>query len=392
MAEKRKGKRRRDEECSPDPEAVDKPSKAEYSVAAWLRKNVPHKKTKFAGHNVEYFTGSKAVDSLLESKWATNEKLFTTRQEIEIFLDLMLKHQFFHRAKKVPISDQELKAMKNKKSKKSNDTDKDEKKKVDKKKKDKKDDESEETSKDDKNEDEKNKCAEIERKKKSRKIRLEMHMEQSFVDNLDAYVWIYDPIPFYYWVIGTFIVFGGIGICLFPLWPPQVRMGVQYLSIAAAGFLIFIIVLAILRLVLFSLLWILTTGKLHFWLFPNLTEDVGFFASFWPIYTYSVFYKKSSKKGKKKKDKLSDDEDEDDKKLDDCDEGQKSSESEADEKVPVETETFEHDNNLLNTESGQFENPKCSEDSSSTDTESSSQQSHTGNDFVMVEKQDTQDT
>lgn len=33
-------------------------------------------------------TGSKAVDSLLESKWATSEKLFTTRQEIETFLDL----------------------------------------------------------------------------------------------------------------------------------------------------------------------------------------------------------------------------------------------------------------------------------------------------------------
>lgn len=70
----------------------------------------------------------------------------------------MLKHQFFHRAKKVPISDQELKAMKNKKSKKFNDTDKDDKKKVDKKKK---DDESEETSKDDKNEDDKNKCVEV---------------------------------------------------------------------------------------------------------------------------------------------------------------------------------------------------------------------------------------
>jgi len=35
---------------------------------------------------------------------------------------------------------------------------------------------------------------------------------------------------------------------------------------------------------------------------------------------------------------------------------------------------------------------RCSEESSSTDTESSSQQSHTGNDFVMVEKQDAQDT
>jgi len=73
----------------------------------------------------------------------------------------MLKHQFYHRAKKVPISDQELRAMKNKKSKKSNDTDKDEKKKTDKKKKDKKDDESEETSKDDKIDDDKIKSTEV---------------------------------------------------------------------------------------------------------------------------------------------------------------------------------------------------------------------------------------
>lgn len=75
------------------------------------------------------------------------------------------------------------------------------------------------------------------------------------------------------------------------------------------------------------------------------------------IFQYSVFYKKNTKKGKKKKEKLSDDEDEDDKKLDDCDEEKKYSESEIDEKVP-ETETFEHDNTLLDSESGKFENPK----------------------------------
>lgn len=75
------------------------------------------------------------------------------------------------------------------------------------------------------------------------------------------------------------------------------------------------------------------------------------------IFQYSVLYKKSSKKGKKKKDKLSDDEDEDDKKHDDCDEEKKSSESETDEKVP-EAENLEHDSTLLDTESGQFENPK----------------------------------
>lgn len=50
-----------------------------------------------------------------------------------------------------------------------------------------------------------------------------MHYEQLFVDGLDAYVWIYDPIPFHYWLFGTLMVLGAIGICLFPLWPPEVR-------------------------------------------------------------------------------------------------------------------------------------------------------------------------
>lgn len=29
-------------------------------------------------------------------------------------------------------------------------------------------------------------------------------------------------------------------------------------------------------------------GKHHLWILPNLTEDVGFLASFWPLYTVSV--------------------------------------------------------------------------------------------------------
>lgn len=50
-----------------------------------------------------------------------------------------------------------------------------------------------------------------------------MHNDQRFVDGLDAYVWLYDPIPFYYWIFGTLLVLGAIGMCLFPLWPPSVR-------------------------------------------------------------------------------------------------------------------------------------------------------------------------
>ena len=39
-------------------------------IAKWMKKNVPIKQTKFLYHQVGYFIGSKAVDALVESKWA----------------------------------------------------------------------------------------------------------------------------------------------------------------------------------------------------------------------------------------------------------------------------------------------------------------------------------
>lgn len=35
---------------------VEKPTKDEFTIAKWIKKNVPTKKTKFLNHNVEYFT------------------------------------------------------------------------------------------------------------------------------------------------------------------------------------------------------------------------------------------------------------------------------------------------------------------------------------------------
>lgn len=111
-----------------------------------------------------------------------------------------------------------------------------------------------------------------------------MHPEQMFVDGPEIYVWIYDPIPMHYWLFGALLVVGAIVVCLFPLWPPALRKGVYYLSIAAAGFLVFILGLAVLRVIVFCIVWFVTGSKHHFWLFPNLTEDVGFLESFWPLY------------------------------------------------------------------------------------------------------------
>ncbi|KAJ8949325.1 hypothetical protein NQ314_008245, partial [Rhamnusium bicolor] len=288
----------------PGEEVIDKPTKEEFAVAKWLRKNVPIKKTKFLNHNVEYFTGKRAVDALLESNFAKrDDPLFKTRADIVDYLHIMLEHKFYHRARKVPVSELELKGKK--KEKKSIESADDEKK--EKKEKDKGTDAESSVVEGAKEQQQPDK------EKRKKKIRLDMHNDQRFVDCLDAYVWIYDPIPFHYWIIGTLLVLGAIGVCLFPLWPPSVRLGVYYLSVAAAGFLVSIIVLAVIRLIIFCLIWMLTLGRHHLWILPNLTEDVGFFASFWPLYTYQ--YKGSSsstdKKGKKKKkDKDSDAEDE----------------------------------------------------------------------------------
>jgi len=42
-----------------------------------------------------------------------------------------------------------------------------------------------------------------------------------------------------------FAVIGSIAVCCYPLWPPELRTGVYYLSLAGAAFLGLIIVLAI---------------------------------------------------------------------------------------------------------------------------------------------------
>ncbi|XP_053610032.1 translocation protein SEC62-like isoform X2 [Plodia interpunctella] len=276
----------------------EKPTSEEYAVAKWLKSNVPTKKTKFLNHHVEYFTGTRAVDALLTSKWATGKNpIFTTRHEVTTYLHQMLLHKLFHRAKKVPVSEQELKGKSKKKDEKSS-----------KDKEDKDGERSQASACEGKDTKEK------EKEKKKRKIRLEMHLDQLFLDTADAYVWLYNPMPWYYWLCGVLVVLGTICVCLFPLWPATFRKGVYYLSVAAAAFLVLIIALVVLRLVVFCVLWILTLSRHHLWLLPNLTEDVGFFASFWPLYKYeyrgpgSESEKSSKNKKKRKKEKQSDDE------------------------------------------------------------------------------------
>ncbi|XP_037024838.1 translocation protein SEC62 isoform X2 [Bradysia coprophila] len=380
MSEKRKSnKKRKDEYTGPGgvEKEVEKPTKDEFNIAKWIKKNVPTKKTKFLNHNVEYFTSSKALDALMASKFGQGENcLFPTREIAIEFLDSMLVHKFFHRAKKVPVTEAELKRGKKAEKK----TDDDEKKEISAastKKKEEKVTDAESSHVEGK----KDKVVEKDKEKKKRKIRLDMHPDQVFVDGGEAYVWIYDPIPMHYWLFGALLVFGAIVICLFPLWPPSLRKGVYYLSIAAAGFLVFILGLVVLRFIVFCIIWLLTRSKHHFWLFPNLTEDVGFFASFWPIYKHDYMADGAASKEKKRKRKKD-----------------KDSDAEEDVNVPVGSDRIENvKENDTETEAEPLikvsanEPAETNEEKKGSPSESeseSSQRSSTGKDFEIVDPED----
>merc|ERR1711978_821189 len=144
-----------------------------------------------------------------------------------------------------------------------------------------------ERSEEEKNDEEKEEGKKDKGEKKKRKIRLDMHLEQIFVDSSDAYVWLYDPIPWYYWILGGGICLIVIMFCLFPLWPKKIRHASGWLSWIAVLFLLAVLVVGIIKYLLFSVLYILSARKLRFWIMPNLTKDVGFIKSFWPLYEFT---------------------------------------------------------------------------------------------------------
>lgn len=166
--------------------------------------------------------------------------LFTSREAAIEYLDSMLVHKFFHRAKKVPVSEAELRRGKKTAVKEDKEqqpaaasADKSaggEDQQVRKRNAANKGSSGKASSEKEGSEVDVSKSPKPSAgdkvdvgEKKKRKIRLDMHPDQVFVDGAEAYVWIYDPIPVHYWLFGALLVVGAIVVCLFPLWPPILR-------------------------------------------------------------------------------------------------------------------------------------------------------------------------
>jgi translocation protein SEC62 len=328
MAERRKNPNARPYEKVPM-NPTEPMSKFQRAVTDWLKRSVPTKKTRFLhSHMVDYFIGRKAVDLLLtESPWAkcnnmageagttppplpSGHRVLETREEATELMDALLRHKMFHRAKKIPVTEEKKTSRRGggaATAAKERSTDSDEP---------EREREPAETERDPTPPASGHKESRVEatenrnsqdgseattaaaaaaaeggegkdnEAKKKRKIRLDMHLDQVFLDCADAYVWLYDPIPWYYWLGGTAIVLVLIAFCLFPLWPRSLRRGAHWIVFLAACFMVGVLGLALVKYALFALLYGLSGAKLRFWLLPNLTEDVGFVRSFWPLYAY----------------------------------------------------------------------------------------------------------
>lgn len=270
-------------------------TKEETQIAKFLRLQCPSKQATLVGMKVNFFTANKLVDCLMDSKWGPNKKssatIFANRQSCVAFMQRMQSKQLFYRVVKVY---KETSSINNSSGAVAANTDTGgggtpsqnlrKRNKANKEAAETSTTTISTTSDQQQQLTPQSQSAKDSKDNNKRKFKLEMHEVQTFVDSVEPYVWIYDPTSTKTYIIGFLLILGSIGICLFPLWPSQVREGVYYLSLAGMSVLGFILGIAVFKYVLYATLWLCTLGKLHFWLFPNLTEDVGFLDSFVPLY------------------------------------------------------------------------------------------------------------
>ncbi|KAK6302336.1 hypothetical protein J4Q44_G00266910 [Coregonus suidteri] len=384
MAERRRHKKRIQE--------VSEPTKEEKAVAKYLRFNCPTKSTNMMGHRVDYFIASKAVDCLLDSKWAKAKKgeeaVFTTRDSVVDYCNRLLKKQFFHRALKVMKKKPEKDIKKDKekekeKEKAKGDSGKEEEKKGKKEKEKKKDAKDAEASDVKKEKSDDSPGTPKKKKDVKKKFKLEPHEDQLFLDGNEVFVWIYDPVHFKTFAMGLILVIAVIAATLFPLWPAEMRVGVYYLSVAAGCFVASILLLAVARCILFLVIWLVTGGRHHFWFLPNLTADVGFIDSFRPLYTHE--YKGPRGSSKKSQDKTEG-------KTSDADaaKAQKSDSEEKEGDCEEEEEEGEGEEGTVpqGTEEGEVTKGAERSDTDSDRREDEGSQHSNGNDFEMITREE----
>ena len=258
------------------------------SVAKYLRFNLKTKAAVLKREKVEYFAGSAAVDTLMNSKWVVKREAgsegesksskkreegsgvveFHTRADAVSFCSYLIDLQYIMRVNKVEV----------KSSTDSADTGDEETAKHGSSGEGEPDQPSKRQAK--------TKAKGDETKKKKKRYRLEVASKQQFKDGEELYIWCYNPPSMSTYVIGFIVVLGAVAWTLQPLWPDSVRVSMWYVAMAAACIIGALLALLLLRWFLFGIVLVASLGKVHFWVFPNLNEEkYGVIDSFKPFYS-----------------------------------------------------------------------------------------------------------
>lgn len=97
--------------------------------------------------------------------------------------------------------------------------------------------------------------------------------EQKFAAE-EYYAWFYDGSQWSTYAGAILMVVIMLGGVMFPLWPPTMRLGVWYLSIAMLGLIGLFFGIAIVRLIFYIITVLVASPGI--WIFPKLFADVGF--------------------------------------------------------------------------------------------------------------------
>ncbi|KAG0349477.1 Translocation protein S62 [Podila minutissima] len=126
---------------------------------------------------------------------------------------------------------------------------------------------------------------------------LQLVQYQSFGED-GIFVWRYEGSQLRSHLMAGLLLLIVLAGVMFPLWPVTLRLGVWYLSVGVLILLGLFFAMAIVRLILFVITWVVL--KPGIWIFPNLFEDVGFVDSFIPLWGWhepeAPVEKKSAKK------------------------------------------------------------------------------------------------
>lgn len=122
----------------------------------------------------------------------------------------------------------------------------------------------------------------VEVKSKNKKA-CDIFLDYRFNEN-DYYIWAKEKSSYTSLFIILAVIAFGLCMVMLQMWPSKLRVVASYVSYALGGFIVFLLVLGVIRLIIFSIT--IFTHPPGIWLFPNLFEDCGIIESFKPLWSY----------------------------------------------------------------------------------------------------------